>query len=58
MKRLSDTQDAAPLDEALAKRILDAVTSLRYGTVEITIHDGRIVQIDRRERTRIEYPRP
>lgn len=40
MTRLSNTSDSTLLDEALAKRILGAITSLKYGTVEITeFHD-------------------
>lgn len=26
---------------------------LRYGTIELTVHDGRIVQIERREKIRL-----
>jgi hypothetical protein len=26
---------------------------LRYGTLELTVHDGRVVQIERRERVRL-----
>ena len=32
--------------------VVDAIASIRYGAVEITIHDGRIVQIERREKLR------
>jgi len=35
-------------------RIKEAVEGLRYGTVQIVVHDGRIVQIDRTERYRYE----
>jgi hypothetical protein len=33
------------------KRALDGI---RFGSVEITVHDARIVQIERREKTRFE----
>ena len=26
---------------------------LRYGTLELTVHDGRVVQIERREKLRL-----
>ncbi len=29
-----------------------ALTGLRFGTVELTVHEGRVVQIERRERWR------
>jgi len=32
--------------------ILDAVRSLRYGSVEITIHDSRVVQVECRNKIR------
>ncbi|MGH8563657.1 MAG: YezD family protein [Gammaproteobacteria bacterium] len=34
--------------------LLDAVGQLRFGSVEITVHDGRIVQIERKEKLRFE----
>ena len=33
--------------------ILRAVREVRYGSVEITIHDSRVVQIERREKVRV-----
>jgi len=34
------------------------VGSLRYGTVEITVHDSRVTQIEKIERVRLDKPRP
>jgi hypothetical protein len=34
--------------------VLAAIRRLRYGAVEVTVHDGRIVQIETREKVRIE----
>lgn len=47
---------AKPLevDEQWQERILSQVSGLQYGQVIITVHDGRIVQIDRTERTRYD----
>ncbi|MGH8569213.1 MAG: YezD family protein [Gammaproteobacteria bacterium] len=36
--------------------LLDAVRQLRFGSVEITVHAGRIVQIERKEKLRFETP--
>jgi len=33
------------------------VRDLRYGVVQLVVHDGRVTQIERTERTRIEPPR-
>jgi hypothetical protein len=32
-----------------------ALSDLRYGSIEITVHDGRVVQIDRTEKVRLEH---
>ncbi|HVO11673.1 MAG TPA: YezD family protein [Vicinamibacteria bacterium] len=41
---------AAPWLQALQR----AVGGLRYGSVELLVHDGRVVQIERREKVRFE----
>ena len=33
------------------------VEGLKYGVVQLVVHDGRVTQIERTERTRIEPPR-
>ena len=35
-----------------------AIRELRYGSVEVVVHDGRVVQIETRERVRFADPRP
>jgi len=32
--------------------VLNAIRGLRFGSVEVTIHNGRVVQIERREKVR------
>ncbi len=32
------------------------VGSLRYGFVQIIVHDGHVIQIERTERVRLEHP--
>lgn len=34
--------------------LVDILKQLRYGSIEIVVHDGRIVQIDKRERFRVD----
>jgi len=34
------------------------VGSLRYGAVEIVVHDARVIQIEKVERVRLDQPRP
>jgi hypothetical protein len=38
-------------------RLIEAVQGIRYGAVEITVHDGRVVQIERTEKLRLGAPR-
>lgn len=38
--------------DGLQKRILAALDGLQFGAVEITVHEGRVVQIERREKFR------
>lgn len=45
------------VDAATTEMILAAVAGLSFGAVEVTVHDGRVVQIDRRERIRIPPPK-
>jgi hypothetical protein len=44
-----------PLPPALLRELLEALRSIRYGTVELVIHDGRVVQLERREKVRFEH---
>jgi hypothetical protein len=37
--------------------ILQALKDLRFGSVEIIVHDSKIVQIERREKVRVD-PEP
>lgn len=41
-------------NEEWLTRIKEAVAGLKYGTVQIVVHDGRIVQIERTEKFRYE----
>ncbi|MBX7255565.1 MAG: YezD family protein [Candidatus Hydrogenedentes bacterium] len=51
MREQYGTIQNAPDHEA-ESLILKAVRSIRYGSVEIVIHDSRVVQVERREKHR------
>jgi hypothetical protein len=38
--------DQSTLPAAVEAAILDAIRSLQYGSVEVTIHDSRVVQVE------------
>lgn len=40
------------MDEILETALVKSLDGLRFGSVEIIVHDGRITQIERRERFR------
>jgi hypothetical protein len=42
--------------DSLAQRILRALDGIHYGSVEIVVHDSRVVQIERKEKLRLEPP--
>jgi hypothetical protein len=43
-----------PLPPLLLQELVEALRSIRYGTIELVIHDGRVVQLERREKVRFE----
>ena len=46
--------DALPLPPALLHELREALRAIRYGTIELVIHDGRVVQLERREKVRFD----
>ena len=40
--------------EQLAERILASLDGIRFGSVEIVVHEGRVVQIERKEKLRFD----
>jgi len=51
-----DRADAAAspntIQQATLAAVADALTRLRYGAVHLTVHDGKVVQLDVTERQR------
>lgn len=41
-------------DRAVEQAILLALKGIRFGSVEIIVHDSRVVQIERKEKTRFD----
>jgi len=44
-------------DAQIEQHILEAIRSLKYGAVEIMVHDSRIVQVEKTEKVRFEPAR-
>ncbi len=51
-RALGDCRVAPAWPEVVQKN----VESLRFGVVQIIVHDGRVVQIERTEKTRLDLP--
>ena len=43
------------LPPLLLRELVDALRTIRYGAIELVIHDGRVVQLERREKVRLEH---
>ena len=50
-------RNLAGQDEAVILReIQTALHGLKFGSVEITVHNGQVVQIERKEKIRLQQP--
>ena len=45
-------------ESGIEQTILQALKDLRFGSVEIIVHDSKVVQIERREKVRVELESP
>lgn len=45
-------------DSVWVERILESIAGIQFGAVQIVIHNGDIIQIERTERRRFEPSRP
>ena len=39
----------------ILEKVLDAVRQIKFGYIQLTIQDGRVIQIDRTEKHRLNY---
>ena len=62
MTQRTPIESAVPIEDVgeseTLKQIARNIYGLRYGSVEITVHAGRVVQIERREKVRLEAASP
>jgi hypothetical protein len=45
--------NATPVSEEILRELAQAIGQLRFGSLEITVHEGRVTQIERREKVRL-----
>lgn len=54
MEHLSVSPKDNQISADIAQKILRAVSSIAYGSVEVVIHENKVVQIECREKTRVD----
>ena len=47
-------QEPDVVSDLVRAKIMQAVAGIRFGAVEIIIHEGKVVQIERKERVRLD----
>jgi hypothetical protein len=52
-KQVAARQADSPVAATIEQEILRAVARIEYGSVEVVIHDGKVVQIECREKIRV-----
>ncbi|MBX9915889.1 MAG: YezD family protein [Nitrosomonas sp.] len=52
-KIIAASDQAKKIPAEVAQEILRAVANIEYGSIEIVIHDNRVVQIECREKIRV-----
>ena len=48
------THTAEAVDTDWERAVVEAIRTLRYGSVEIVVHEGRVVQIETRAKVRFD----
>lgn len=47
------TPDTNVVDSRVLEEVAKALNGLRYGSVEITVHDGKVTQIEAKKKIRL-----
>lgn len=55
MEEINNTSEALIIkNEKITNKVLSSLKGLRFGSVVITVHNSRVVQIDRIEKSRFD----
>jgi hypothetical protein len=57
-KRIEDGQTDRRLSPEIEQEILRAIARIDYGSIEVVVHDGKVVQIECREKIRVVRDEP
>jgi len=53
-KIMSTNRNQQVIDDVTLKKIIETLNSLRFGSITITVHNSKVVQIERVEKTRFD----
>lgn len=56
MKQKTIEQEGGSKGKDWRSIVEEYVTGTKFGVIQITVHEGRVVQIDRTEKTRLDAP--
>jgi len=48
-----ETKKPAPSNQRVLEEIVKALADLKFGSIEITVHESRVTQIERKEKVRL-----
>jgi hypothetical protein len=54
MRAVSEESSREPRMSEIATQIAEIIQEIRFGSIEITIHEGKVVQIERKEKLRFD----
>lgn len=54
METKQDKRTLTKIDEQMIEKIVQAIHSIRYGCVQIVIHNSEVVQIEKTEKMRFD----
>ena len=57
-KRIDDGQTERRLSTEVEQEILRAIARIEYGSIEVVVHDGKVVHIECREKIRVVRDEP
>lgn len=55
---MSNTNASIPSPTAWLEIVQKQITSLKFGVVQIVVHEGKVVQIEKTEKVRVASERP
>ncbi len=54
IKKLKMTNQKTDIDQEILEEIIKAIQQIKYGEVMITIHDGKVVEIEQKRKKRFK----